>query len=155
MFVCRGWQGSMSVAEISEQLNLTSIKDHGWHIQVSGYSSTQEFLVFMWHTSPQNSLTADVTFWTPEMDRAWSWVANFGVSSHNFGEVAVIQIFPIFPKLWREFRMGKPCWMTYSIHFCSQKSDIFYLRRPELKVQNAVVFCNTLCGFYLKNTIVA
>jgi len=25
----------MSVAEISEQLNLTSIKDHGWHIQVS------------------------------------------------------------------------------------------------------------------------
>lgn len=24
----------MSVAEISEQLNLTSIKDHGWHIQV-------------------------------------------------------------------------------------------------------------------------
>ena len=28
-------QGSMSVAEISEQLNLTSIKDHGWHIQVS------------------------------------------------------------------------------------------------------------------------
>ncbi|XP_020609233.1 ADP-ribosylation factor-like protein 5B [Orbicella faveolata] len=30
-----GWhiQGSMSVAEISEQLNLTSIKDHGWHIQ--------------------------------------------------------------------------------------------------------------------------
>lgn len=28
------FQGSMSVAEISEQLNLTSIKDHGWHIQV-------------------------------------------------------------------------------------------------------------------------
>ncbi|CAH3131194.1 ADP-ribosylation factor-like protein 5B [Stylophora pistillata] len=26
-------KGSMSVAEISEQLNLTSIKDHGWHIQ--------------------------------------------------------------------------------------------------------------------------
>lgn len=25
----------MSVAEISEQLNLTSIKDHGWHIQVN------------------------------------------------------------------------------------------------------------------------
>lgn len=25
----------MSVAEISEQLNLTCIKDHGWHIQVS------------------------------------------------------------------------------------------------------------------------
>lgn len=25
----------MSVAEISEQLNLTSIKDHGWHIQAS------------------------------------------------------------------------------------------------------------------------
>lgn len=28
------FQGSMSVAEISEQLNLTCIKDHGWHIQV-------------------------------------------------------------------------------------------------------------------------
>lgn len=24
----------MSSAEISQQLNLTSIKDHGWHIQV-------------------------------------------------------------------------------------------------------------------------
>lgn len=27
-------QGSMSVADISEQLNLANIKDHGWHIQV-------------------------------------------------------------------------------------------------------------------------
>ena len=26
-------KGSMSAAEISQQLNLTSIKDHGWHIQ--------------------------------------------------------------------------------------------------------------------------
>ena len=26
-------KGSMSSAEISQQLNLTSIKDHGWHIQ--------------------------------------------------------------------------------------------------------------------------
>ena len=25
----------MTSAEISQQLNLTSIKDHGWHIQVS------------------------------------------------------------------------------------------------------------------------
>ena len=26
-------KGAMSSAEISQQLNLTSIKDHGWHIQ--------------------------------------------------------------------------------------------------------------------------
>lgn len=26
-------KGSMSAAEISQHLNLTSIKDHGWHIQ--------------------------------------------------------------------------------------------------------------------------
>ena len=26
-------KGAMSAAEISQQLNLTSIKDHGWHIQ--------------------------------------------------------------------------------------------------------------------------
>lgn len=26
-------KNSMSAAEISEQLNLTAIKDHGWHIQ--------------------------------------------------------------------------------------------------------------------------
>lgn len=25
----------MSTAELSEQLNLTSIRDHGWHMQVS------------------------------------------------------------------------------------------------------------------------
>ena len=29
----------MSVAEISEQLNLTSIKDHGWHIQVKIFTA--------------------------------------------------------------------------------------------------------------------
>lgn len=26
-------KGSMSAAEISQHLNLTSIKDHGWHVQ--------------------------------------------------------------------------------------------------------------------------
>ena len=38
----------MSVAEISEQLNLTSIKDHGWHIQViSDYNIIVLFRILM------------------------------------------------------------------------------------------------------------
>ena len=30
-------KGAMTAAEISDQLNLHSIKDHGWHIQVFGF----------------------------------------------------------------------------------------------------------------------
>lgn len=42
------FQGSMSVAEISEQLNLTSIKDHGWHIQVRKGNCCLEDLFWYW-----------------------------------------------------------------------------------------------------------
>ena len=38
----------------------------------------------------------------------------FGFSSHNFGEVAVIDKFQYFQN-YREFGMGRPCWMFLSI----------------------------------------
>ena len=34
----------MSAAELSEQLNLTSIRDHGWHMQV--FVDKKSFIVF-------------------------------------------------------------------------------------------------------------
>ena len=65
-----------------------------------------------------------------------SQVANFWLSSHNFGEEAAIQKFRYFQNS-RESCMGRPCWsqklatwLTWpsSIHFWSQKSGICYLR---------------------------
>ena len=47
----------MSVAEISEQLNLTSIKDHGWHIQVGCH------IHFLWEDPyffPTKTLTRNI-----------------------------------------------------------------------------------------------
>ena len=39
----------MSVAEISEQLNLTSIKDHGWHIQVKTFTLLDKIFCMVDH----------------------------------------------------------------------------------------------------------
>lgn len=37
-------QGAMTMAELSEQLNLTSIRDNGWHLQVFILINVQDLI---------------------------------------------------------------------------------------------------------------